>query len=154
MKKKILALCVTALLALTIFGVSVMPVVAQGGDTGFIRTCWIDDIRDDCRPPTLQQFEFLFANLIVTAWALGGFLWMGYFINIARLYFTDDVSKIEDAKKKFGKWILGFALYYLSWVIVGNVLAVMVGTNSDCYAEFSGNPVFRFFFAEVCTPPP
>lgn len=150
MKKNILTICVTILLTLFIAGIRVVPVVAQGGDTGFLKNCPIDNISDDCRPPTLQQFEFLFVNLIVAAWALGGFLWMGYFINIARLYFTDDTNKIEDAKKRFGKWILGFALYYLSWVIVGNVLSVMVGTDSNCYAEFSGNPVFRFFFAEVC----
>lgn len=152
MKKNILTICVTILMTLFIVGTRMMPVMAQGGDSGFLRDCPIDSISDDCRPPTLQQFEFLFVNLIVAAWALGGFLWMGYFINIARLYFTNDTNKIEDAKKRFGKWVLGFALYYLSWVIVGNVLSVMVGTHSDCYAEFSGNPVFRFFFAEVCDP--
>ncbi len=152
MKKNILVLYVTVVLLLFILGIPIFPVMAQGGDTGFVENCPIDSVDENCRPPTLQQFEFIFVNLLVTAWALGGFLWMGYFINIARLYFTDDVSKIEDAKKRFGKWVLGFALYYLSWVIVGNVLAVMVGGGSDCYVEFSRNPVFRFFFAEVCTP--
>lgn len=151
MSAKFLKTIIILSLIVVFSGIQIMPVFAQGGDSGFLQDCPIDDISDKCRPPTLQHFEFLFANLIVTAWALGGLVWMGYFINIARLYFTNDMNKIEEAKKKFGKWVLGFALYYLSWVIVGNVLSVMVGTSSSCYAEFSGNPVFRFFFAEVCT---
>ncbi len=152
MKKSIFSILITVLMSLSFLAVRVVPVLAQGGDTGFVINCPIDSIEEDCRPPTLQQFEFIFANLIVLAWALGGFVWLGYFINIARLYYTSDPNKIEEAKKRFGRWILGFALYYLSWVIVGNVLAVMVGTSSDCFAEFSGNPVFRFFFADVCQP--
>lgn len=151
MKKNLYSLILTILFCITLITFRGIPVFAQGGDSGFLRDCPIDSISSDCKPPTLQQLEFIVANLIVAAWALGGFLWLAYFLNIARLYYTTEVNKVEEAKKRFGKWTLGFALYYLSWVIVGNVLQVMVGTSSDCFSQFSGNPVFRFFFAEVCT---
>lgn len=152
MKKAVISICITLSLTIALLVSLSLPVLAQGGDSGFLDSCRIGEISEDCKPPTLQQFEFLFVNLLVTAWALGGLLWVGYFINIARLYYTGDTNKIEEAKKRFGKWVLGFALYYLSWVIVGNVLSVMITPTSDCYSEFAGNPMFRFFFAEVCNP--
>lgn len=128
------------------------PVSAQGGNTDFVQSCSPDRIDPNCRPPTLQQFEFLVVKLIYSAWSLGGFLWLVYFINIARLYFTSDPNKIEEAKQRFLRWVVGIALFYLSWAIVGNIMALMIADGTNCYEQFNGTPGFVFFFPEVCEP--
>ena len=154
MKKNLLSLLITSIISIAILSVSAFawqaPVQAQGGDSGFLKDCPPDSISEECQPPTLQTLEFIVAKLIIAAWALGGLLWLAYFIFIATLYFTDDPNKIDEAKKRFGRWIIGFALFYLSWVIVGNVLDVMIDGGQSCYAEFDGYPGFKFFFPEVC----
>jgi hypothetical protein len=156
MKKNFTSVFIAFLLVSIIVGffsfVSTTPVQAQGGDSGFLENCPTDSIDPRCQPPTLQSLEFIFAKLIIAAWALGGLLWLGYFIAIAVLYFTDDPGKVEEAKKRFGRWLIGFALFYLSWIIVANVLDVMIADGSECYKQFDGYPGFVFFFPEVCEP--
>lgn len=152
MKIKILSICLTIFLSLSIVGFRLIPatVNAQGGNTDFLDSCSTDSIDPNCRPPTLQQLEFVVVKLIYSAWSLGGLLWLVYFINIARLYFTSDPNKIEDAKQRFLRWVTGIALFYLSWAIIGNVMALMIADGTDCFEEFNGTPGFLFFFPEVC----
>lgn len=151
-KNLVLSLFLTFFLTLTILGVRSIPVSAQGGNTDFLGTCSTDNIDVDCKPPTLQQFEFLVVKLIYAAWGLGGFIWMGYFMFIVFTYFTGDQNKIEEAKKRLGRWFLGFVLFYLSWVIIANVMGVLIADGTDCFEEFNGTPGFKFFFPEVCEP--
>lgn len=152
MKKTIISLTISLFISvlLVTLRTSSLPVLAQGGNTDFLDSCGINSIDPDCRPPTLQQFEFVIVKIIYSAWSLGGLLWLVYFINIARLYFTSDPNKIEEAKQRFLRWITGVALFYLSWAIIGNLMALMIADGTDCFEEFNGTPGFIFFFPEVC----
>lgn len=152
MKKSILSLLITILFSLTILGIRALPAMAQGGSTDFLKSCGTDSIDPDCNPPTLQQFELLFVKALVAAWSLGGLLWLGYFIIIAQLYFTSEQSKIEEAKKRFQRWIIGFVLFYLARAIIISVMGVLIADDTNCYAEFDNNAAFKFFFPEVCEP--
>jgi len=152
MKKSILSLLITILFSLTILGIRALPAMAQGGNTDFLKSCGTDSIDPNCNPPTLQQFEILFVRILVVAWSLGGFLWLGYFIAIARLYFTSEQAKIEEAKKRFLRWVIGFALFYLSRAIIISIMGVLIADDTNCYAEFDSNVAFKFFFSEVCIP--
>lgn len=150
MKKTFLSLLLTTILTFSILGLRTIPVLAQGGNSDFLDSCSTDSIDPDCKPPTLQQIEFLVVKLIYAAWSLGGFLWLGYFVIIAKIYFSSDPNKIEEAKQRFMRWVIGFALYYLSWAIVGNVMELMIADGTSCFEEFNGTPGFKFFFPDVC----
>lgn len=150
-KKYILSTILSLFLTLTLLGFRTLPVLAQGGQTDFINDCPVDSIDPDCRPPTLQTFEFVLVRFIYIAWALGGFLWLAYFILIAYSFFTSDTNKIEDAKSRFGRWLIGIVLFYLSRMIIASVMATMISGTSNCYQQFDGTPGFTFFFPDVCT---
>jgi len=151
-KNKILSVIITILISLSLVTLraSTLPVLAQGGNTDFLNNCSTDSIDPNCTPPTLQQFELLVVKLIYSAWSLGSILWLVYFINIARLYYTSDPNKIEEAKQRFLRWLTGIALFYLSWAIIGNVMGIMIADGTDCFEEFNGTPGFMFFFGDVC----
>jgi len=58
-KKLLLSVTLTMFLSFSMLGVRTIPVFAQGGETGFLNNCPIDSIDPNCKPPTLQQLEFL-----------------------------------------------------------------------------------------------
>jgi len=151
MKNKIISILITISITFMIVSTQVVTVQAQGGQTDFLNDCPVDSIDPDCRPPTLQTFEFVLVRFIYIAWALGGFLWLAYFILIAYSFFTSDTNKIEDAKSRFGRWLIGIVLFYLSRMIISSVMATMISGTSNCYQQFDGTPGFTFFFPDVCT---
>lgn len=151
MKSKIISFLFTICFSLLLMGLRTFPALAQGGETGFIDNCPIGSISPGCKPPTLQQFEFLIARLIYAAWALGGLIWTAYFMLIAKMYFTSDQGKIEEAKKRFGRWFLGIAFFYLSRPLIGSFMEVLIKDGTTCYQSFDGTPGFTFFFPDVCT---
>lgn len=151
MKTKILSLLLSLFIVSFVLGVRTIPVLAQGGDTNFVESCPPNAVSEDCQPPTLQTLEFLVVRIIYAAWALGGFFWLGYFIFIATKYLRGDPQQIEDAKKRFGIWVVGIFVYYLSYVIVGQFMSLLIKDGSACYNQFDGTPGFTFFFAQVCT---
>lgn len=154
MKKILLSSLISLFTLSLILGLNFTSVYAQGGETDFVTSCPPDSVTEDCQPPTLQQFEFLAAQILYIAWGLGGFLWLGYFIYIASKYMRGNPQEIEDAKKRFGLWLGGIVLYYLSYVVIAQIMGFLIGGqggNSDCFNQFDGTPGFTFFFPTVCT---
>lgn len=150
-KQIFLSVSLTMFLSFSMLGLRTFPVLAQGGETGFVDNCPIGSISPECKPPTLQQLEFLVVRLIYAGWALGGLIWTAYFMLIAKLYFTSDQGKIEEAKGRFGRWIVGLALFYLSRPLIGSFMEVLIKDGTGCYDSFDGTPAFTFFFPDVCT---
>ena len=151
MKIKILSSILTFLMIFSIYGSSYYISVYAQNELPYEQNCDIDSVNPDCQPPTLRSLEDLFVNILYIAWFMGGLLWLGYFIYIASFYMRGDPSKIEEAKKRFGIWVAGIVIYYLSYVIVAQVMSAFVGGSSDCYNKFDGTPGFYFFFEDVCT---
>lgn len=151
MKNRVLSILLTMGITFMMVSTQFIPVLAQGGQTDFIDDCPVDSINPDCRPPTLQTFEFVLVRFIYIAWALGGFLWLAYFILIASTFFTSDSNKIEEGKGRFNRWLIGIALFYLSRMIISSVMSTMIADSSNCYEQFDGTPGFTFFFPDVCT---
>lgn len=135
--------------ALSFVSSFVLPVYAQGGDPGSIENCSTEVVDGNCQPPTLQGAEFLVVRLLYFGWLFGGFLWTAFLIAIAIDYFSGDPQKIQNAKKRFGLWIGGFVLYYLSVTIVEIPMKLIIADN-ECYGELR-DPGFTFFFSDVCT---
>lgn len=141
---------VLVLLVVLTFGfVMQVDVFAQGGDSGFLESCPPGAISSDCQPPTLQQGEFLAVRLLYFAWLFGGAMWTAFLIAIAAMFYSGDQQKIATAKKRFGLWVAGFVIYYLSVPMVEIPMKALIDEN-ECFDQLR-DPGFTFFFDDVCT---
>ena len=64
MKSRVLSILLTIGIIFMMVSTQFLPVMAQGGQTDFIDECPVDSINPDCRPPTLQTFEFVLVRFI------------------------------------------------------------------------------------------
>ena len=114
-------------------------------------------VKEDCQPLTILDAQVLAGNMIGTAYALGGLLFLGILIYNGTIYLIGSWEEakyilgasLEDIQKRMAQWGVGFFLFFLSYPIMNSILHNIIPPDSKCYGGFQ-SPVVMFVFPDVC----
>lgn len=113
-------------------------------------------VKVDDAPNRISQFEDIFANVLVAAWALSVpyFIFIVASIGFRYMFAFGDEQKTGELKKKGGSIFFSFALVFGGYFVVRIVMSLLDfkdPSGVDCFTSAVGDvPFFEIFFPDVC----
>jgi len=107
-------------------------------------------------PYRLRSFEDYFSNIMIAVWGLSipYFIFSIVMVGFKYAFAFGDEQKLSGLKTRGGNLVIGFFLVFGGYFVVRMIMSLMNFNDpggANCFSSpLGGQPIFQFFFPDVC----